>query len=291
MTDMGHPGTPPDDTGPVADFGSASGQADTIGDWAASLTQLLETAFREIDTDRERAKASIAKASVLVRAQIERLASEVNQPLAAIAANATASLRWLTRENPEVGEATSAIREVLGEVERASRMMQRIRALARTNEPQMTKLDINSVIDDVMTLIEQEARSRRVSVQLDREPRLPSVHGDMIQIRQVIINLIVNGIQAMASLTGRSRKLVIRTCGYDSHSVLVAVEDAGVGTDAEDLDQLFSAFYSTKSNGMGMGLAISRSIVEAHRGRIWAIRNSGPGMTFQFTLPIHGVEP
>jgi signal transduction histidine kinase len=101
------------------------------------------------------------------------------------------------------------------------------------------------------------------------------------------MNLVVNGIQAMASLTDRSRELVIRSRQYDVHTVLVAVQDVGVGTDTEDLSQLFSAFYSTKSHGMGMGLAISRSMIEAHHGRIWAVRNSRPGLTFQFTIPTH----
>ena len=214
------------------------------------------------------------------------IVDELKQPLAAIAANAAASLSWLDRANPEVSEGIFAIRDILEDVERASGMIQRLRVLASNNEPKMSKLDINSVIDDVMTLIGQEAESQRVSLRFDRTPRLPSVHADLIEILQVIINLVVNGIQAMASLPGRSRKLVIRTREYDSRSVVVAVQDVGVGTDVEDLDQLFDAFHSTKPSGMGMGLAISRRIIETHRGRIWAIRNHGPGMTFQFTLPI-----
>jgi C4-dicarboxylate-specific signal transduction histidine kinase len=216
---------------------------------------------------------------------------ELNQPLAAIAINAATSLNWLARANPEVSEGILAIRAVLEDVKRASGMIRRIRALASNNEPEMSKLDINSVIDDVMTLIEQEAESQRVSLRFDRTPRLPSVHADLIEIQQVIINLVVNGIQAMASLTDRSRRLVIRAREYDTHSVVVAVQDVGVGADVEDLEQLFGAFYSTKASGMGMGLAISRCIIEAHRGRIWATRNNGPGMTFQFTLPIHRDEP
>jgi C4-dicarboxylate-specific signal transduction histidine kinase len=212
---------------------------------------------------------------------------EVNQPLAAIAANAAAGLHWLSRANPDIREAIRVIQKTIGDVERASAVIQRIRALARNGKPEMSKLDINTVISEVVTLVKQEACSQRVSLRLDGAPRLSPVQGDMIQLQQVIMNLVANGIQAMASLRDRPRKLVIRTRRYDSETVLVEVRDVGVGPDAEDLDQLFSAFYTTKSNGMGMGLAISRSIIEAHGGRIWAVRNSGPGMTFRFTVPIH----
>jgi signal transduction histidine kinase len=151
----------------------------------------------------------------------------------------------------------------------------------------MSKLDINDVIDEVVTLIKQEACSRHVSLRVDRTRRLPPVHGDIIQLQQVIMNLVVNGIQAMASVRDRPRELVIWTRQHGSRTMLVAVRDVGIGTDSDDLDQLFRAFHTTKANGMGVGLAISRSIIEAHGGRIWAVRNSGPGMTFQFTVPIH----
>jgi signal transduction histidine kinase len=208
---------------------------------------------------------------------------EVSQPLGAIALNASAGLRLLTRANPDTREAIHAIENIIRDVERASAVIQR----ARSSKPEVSRLDINDVIDEVVTLIKQEACSRHVSLRVDRTRRLSPVHGDMIQLQQVIMNLVVNGIQAMASLRDRRRELVIWTRQHDSHTILVAVRDVGIGTDTEDLDQLFRAFYTTKSNGMGVGLAISRSIIEAHGGRIWAVRNSGPGMTFQFTVPTH----
>lgn len=210
---------------------------------------------------------------------------EVNQPLAAIAANAAASLRWLTLASPNLHEAIAAMRRIIGEVERASEMIERIRSFVRNGKPDMSSLDINAVIDSVIALVEPGASRRHVSLLFDCTPQLAAVYGDRVQVEQVIVSLMVNGIEAMASLTDRSRELVIRTRQHDAHTVLVAVQDVGIGTDSEDLDQLFGAFYSTKSNGMGMGLTISRSIIEAHQGQIWAIRNSGPGMTFQFTLP------
>jgi PAS domain S-box-containing protein len=212
------------------------------------------------------------------------IAHEVNQPLAAIVANAGAGVRWLTRESPDIGEALGTIGQIIGEAERASSVIQRIRALSKKADPEMSRLDINRLIDDVLMLVHREALSHRVSLRLDRALGLPPVYGDRIQLQQVIINLVINGIQAMASVTDRPRPLVIRTQQHDANTVSVAVRDAGVGVGSEDLDHLFGAFYTTKSDGMGLGLSISRSIIEAHGGRIWATRNDGPGMTFQFTV-------
>jgi C4-dicarboxylate-specific signal transduction histidine kinase len=214
------------------------------------------------------------------------IAHELNQPLAAIAVNAETSLRWLTRANPDPRKAIAAIQRIIGDVERASGMIQRIRALATNGKRQVSKLDINDVVDEVVTLVKRESCSERVSLRVRRAARLPAVQGDFIQLQQVVMNLVVNGIQAMAPLADRAGELVIRT-RHDADTVSVLVRDSGVGTDLHDFDQLFRAFYSTKANGMGMGLAISRAIIEAHHGRIWATRNSGPGMTFQFSVPIY----
>jgi PAS domain S-box-containing protein len=215
------------------------------------------------------------------------IAHEVNQPLAAIVAHAAASQRWLTRANPDVGKALGTVGKIIGAAERASGVIQRIRDLSRKGAPEMSQIDINKLIDEVAVLVQREALSHRVTMQLERAGGLPPAHGDRVQIQQVIINLVVNGIQAMASVVDRPRVLVIRTQQYDADKVLVAVQDMGVGTTSEEMDLLFSAFYTTKPEGMGMGLSISRSIIEAHHGRIWATRNSGPGMTFQFTVLTH----
>jgi signal transduction histidine kinase len=181
----------------------------------------------------------------------------------------------------------AAIGRIIRDVERASEMIQRIRSFATNEKPQMASLDVDTVINNAVALISPEACGHCVSLRLDRTPQLPPVHGDLVQLEQVVVNLALNGIEAMTSLTDRPRELVIRTRQHDAHTVLVAVQDIGIGTDSENFHRLFGAFYSTKAQGMGMGLSISRSIVEAHRGRIWAIRNSGPGMTFQFTVPTH----
>jgi PAS domain S-box-containing protein len=216
------------------------------------------------------------------------IAHEVNQPLAAIITNGGASLHWLTREAPETDEAVAAIRRIVSEANRASEVIRRIRELARKADPEVTQLDINEVIAEVVALVKREALSHRVTLQLQLASGLPLVRGDRIQLQQVIINLVINGVQAMAMVTDRARALVIRTQRHEAGQVLVAVQDVGIGIEPENLDRLFSAFYTTKPDGMGMGLSICRSIIEAHGGRVWASRNTGPGVTFQFTIAAHG---
>jgi PAS domain S-box-containing protein len=212
------------------------------------------------------------------------IAHEVNQPLAGIVTNSEAGLRWLAREVPQVEEARSAIERIIRDADRASGVVRRIRALAKKAAPEMTRVDINDVINDAMLLVQREVLSHRVALRLELAPSLPEVVGDRIQLQQVIINLVMNGIEAMADVADTQRRLVVRSQVYESQA-LVAVQDAGTGIDPENANHLFSAFYTTKSNGMGMGLSISRSIVEAHGGRIRAINNAGAGATIQFTVP------
>jgi signal transduction histidine kinase len=212
------------------------------------------------------------------------IAHEVKQPLAGIAMSAAAGLQWLTRSDPDVPEAVAAFHRIVADVERATAMIARIYALAGNTKPQMSSLDINDVIDDVIALAGNQAFNRPVSLRFERAADLPPVHGDLVQLQQVALNLVVNGMQAMEAVV--APELLIRTRRYDNTMVLVTVEDTGAGTDCEDLERLFSPFYSTKSSGMGMGLALSRLIVEAHDGSIWALRNAGPGMTFGFTVPV-----
>jgi PAS domain S-box-containing protein len=218
------------------------------------------------------------------------IAHEVNQPLAAIITHGEASLRWLKREAPVIEEALRAVTRIIGDANRASDVIRRIRELAKKAEPEVTNLNIKNVVEEVVALVRHEALSHRVALRLNLAPQLPLVLADRIQLQQVIINLLMNGLQAMAKVADRPRVLSIRTCPYESDKVLVSIEDAGVGMEGESADQLFNAFYTTKPNGMGMGLSICRSIVEAHGGRIWAARNSGPGMTFQFTVCAVGEE-
>ncbi|MGH7484750.1 MAG: sensor histidine kinase, partial [bacterium] len=152
--------------------------------------------------------------------------------------------------------------------------------------PQMAPLDINDVISDVVALVQRELMLNRVRLRLDLATASPQIVGDKVQLQQVIINLVMNGIEAMVPVAVRQRELWIRSRPNEESQILVAVQDSGVGIAPEQMDRLFDAFFTTKQDGMGMGLSICRSIVEAHGGRIWASRNAGPGATLQFTLPV-----
>jgi PAS domain S-box-containing protein len=213
------------------------------------------------------------------------IAHEVNQPLTGIVTNGEAGLRWLARDLPHLDEARRALERVISDAERASAVIRRTRDLAKKATPAMARVDINEVIDDATALVRREALGRHVVMRLELARGLPMVRGDRVQLQQVVINLAMNAIEAMSAVNDRERRLAIRSQPYEDDQVLVAVQDSGVGIDPENANRLFSAFYTTKSHGMGMGLSISRSIVETHRGRIWATNNPGPGATVQFALP------
>jgi PAS domain S-box-containing protein len=247
------------------------------------------TAAREAEEALRRAQAELAHASrVATLGELSAsIVHEVNQPLSSIVASGQAAIRWLDRDVPEKERARRAIVRLLSEAERAGQVIRRIRDLAKKAEPEMAQVDINGLVEEVVMLVHREAAGQRAAVRTQPASELPPVRGDRIQLQQVLINLAINGIQAMASVTDRARVLVIRTQRYGDDELLVAVEDAGVGIAPENLPRLFSAFYTTKPDGMGMGLSISRSIVEAHGGRLSATCNSGAGMTFQFTLSLY----
>jgi len=176
---------------------------------------------------------------------------------------------------------------IIKEGNRASEVIQRVRALANKTDIEKAPLDVNDVVKDVIALVQREVSSHRVSLRIELAPALPMIPGDRVQLQQVIINLVMNGIEAMQSVTDRPRELEIRSQQDETHRVLVTVTDSGVGISAENADRLFNAFFTTKSSGMGMGLSICRSIVEAHGGRLWATANLPHGATFQFTVPVN----
>jgi C4-dicarboxylate-specific signal transduction histidine kinase len=215
------------------------------------------------------------------------IAHEVNQPLAAIVTNAEACVRWLDCGTPDLDEVRGAAEWIIKDGNRAGEVIQRVRALVHKTDTQKAPLDINDVVREVIALVQRELFSHRVSLRMQLAPALPAVLADRVQLQQVIINLVMNGIEAMQPVTDRPRELVIRSHEDEAHKVLVTVEDRGVGVPAENVDRLFNAFFTTKSSGMGMGLSICRSIIEAHGGRLSASRNVGPGATFQFALPVH----
>jgi two-component system, LuxR family, sensor kinase FixL len=247
------------------------------------------TAPKQAEEALQEAQASLAHVTrVTALGELTAsIAHEVNQPLAAIVTNGDAGLRWLNREVPQLDEVRSAIERMIDSATHAGEVIARLRALSRKSTSEKTRLDINEVINEVIALIRQDISNHQVSVQLDLASPLPPVFGDRVQLQQVIMNLLVNGIQAMAPINDRRRELVIRSRAHNSEQVLVEVRDSGVGIDPKHVGQLFNPFFTTKADGMGMGLSICRSIIEAHGGRIWASHNVGPGTTLQFTLPTH----
>jgi len=212
------------------------------------------------------------------------IAHEVNQPLAAVIANANASLRWLAAATPNLDEAREALLRIVRDGKRASDVITRIRTLVQKTDPEKTRLDINQTVQEVVLLMHNEAVRKGVTLRIDLAADVPPVLGDRVQLQQVILNLVMNGIEAMNTVADRPREMVIRSSAQASDNVLLAVQDSGIGIDPRNLDKIFDTFYTTKPQGMGMGLAISRSIVENHGGKLWAVPNDGPGATFQFTL-------
>ncbi|HKF65367.1 MAG TPA: PAS domain S-box protein [Vicinamibacterales bacterium] len=246
-------------------------------------------------TERKRAEDALQRAQAEL-AHVTRLttlgqltasiAHEVNQPLAAIVADANASLNWLAAAKPELERVRETLVAIATDGHRAADVIQRIRQLATKTEPGKAQLDVNDVVRDVVGLVRAEVARYEITLTLESASPLPSVVGDRIQLQQVVLNLVMNAIEAMASVTGRPRKLVIRSERHDDDVVRVAVHDTGVGLKASDVDRVFSAFFTTKPGGMGMGLSISRSIIEAHGGRLWAAPNEPHGAIFQFSLPV-----
>jgi len=212
------------------------------------------------------------------------IAHEVNQPLGAVVTNGSASLRWLAGQPPNFDEAREAIERAVREATRASDVIGRIRALLQKGTPQIERLDVNAVIREVLTLADHELLRGGITVRTELAPDVPNVLGDRVQLQQVILNLILNGIDAMSAITHRPRELLIESAKHPE-GVLIQVHDSGEGVDPEQADHIFQPFFTTKPQGIGMGLSVGRSIVEAHGGRLWFTPGSSHGVVFQFTVP------
>ena len=214
------------------------------------------------------------------------IAHEINQPIAAVIANANAGLRWLGARRPDLDEVQQALRRIVRDGTRAGEVIGRVRTLVEKVPPRLDRFDINEAIREVIPLIQAELQRNRVGLQTGLANDLPLVPGDRVQLQQVIVDLIVNALDAMAGVSDGIRELTIASGTAAPNDVFVEVQDTGPGLDPASLDRLFQSFYTTKPDGMGMGLAISRSIVEAHGGRLSATPNEPRGAVFRMTLPV-----
>jgi PAS domain S-box-containing protein len=214
------------------------------------------------------------------------LAHEVNQPIAAAVTNANTCLRWLTRDHPDLEEARAAATRIVKDGTRAADIISRIRLLFKKGTPDWELVDVNEVIREMIVLLRGEATRYNIAVQTDLAADLCQAMGDRVQLQQVMMNLIMNSIDAMKEVDGK-REVAIKSERAEDRHLLVSVSDTGVGLPPQDVSQIFNAFFTTKPDGTGMGLSISRSIVESHGGRLWATANSGRGATFHLTLPIN----
>ena len=214
------------------------------------------------------------------------IAHEVMQPVVAAVTSAHTALHWLGAHPPDLEQARQALAHIIEDGNRAGKIIDQIRGLIKRAPSRKDQLDINETILEVIALTRTEVQKNGVSMHTQLAERLPLIQGDQVQLQQVILNLIINAVQAMSGVSEGSRELLIGTGKDASGGVLVAVQDSGPGLNQESFDRLFDAFYTTKPGGMGMGLSICRSVVEAHAGRIWASRTADPGATFQFILPV-----
>ena len=261
-------------------------QIDLVTDFAAQATIALESTSRE----RQYREAQMALAHANRIATIGQLAAsiahELKQPLAAVVIDGGGALRWLARQPPGIDKARSSVERMIKQADRATHIIDGLRDLTKQNAPRAEVVDLNEAIAEVIALTYSEAVKTGVTVSTRLAPQLPRVQGDRVQLQQVMLNLIVNAIQAMSGIGEGARELQISIDAVPSEGgVRVGVRDTGPGLSPESLSRLFEPFYTTKPEGMGMGLSICRSIIEAHGGRLWAIPCEPQGALFQFTIP------
>jgi signal transduction histidine kinase len=263
----------------------------------AQALQMSNEALRDEIAEHQRAAVALDKAQaglahatrVMTMGElVASIAHEVNQPLGALVTNGQACLRLLASEPPGLNKSREVVERMIADGVRASEVIKRIRGLLKNTAPEKAPLSINQTIQEVVAIASSEAQRSQVTLLTELAPGLPSVVGDGVQLQQVILNLILNGRDAMRAVEGQPRELLISSRKTSPGEVFVAVRDSGSGLDPRDAERIFDPFFTTKSEGMGLGLSISRTIIEAHGGRLWATPNDGRGATIQFTLPAGG---
>jgi PAS domain S-box-containing protein len=255
-----------------------------LAQFVGSSTDITER--KQAEEDLRQAQADLERISLITTMGelTASLAHEVNQPIAAAVTDANTCLRWLTRDQPDMEEARQAASRVVKDATRAAEIITRVRALYKKGTHQRELVDINELIRGMIGLLRNEATRYSISMRTELSEGLPQIMGDRVQLQQLLMNLMTNAIEAMKNVDG-TRELVIESQRAEDEQLMVSVSDTGVGLPAHQADQIFNAFFTTKPDGTGMGLRISRSIVESHGGRLWASGNSPRGATFHLTLP------
>jgi signal transduction histidine kinase len=251
-------------------------------------TQEQAAAAGKIIREKEGELARVSR-TLMVGELASSIAHDVNQPLAGVVTNAEAGLRWLNGEKPNIPEAVNSLELIVRDGNRASAVIQRVREFVKSGSNGAEAVDLREVIRDTISLVRFDLEKQKVAVTQDLSEKLPLVHGDRVQFEQVILNLLVNSVEAMSSVNNRPREIVVKAQN-SSDGPLVSIQDSGIGVDAAQIDKIYDAFFTTKPTGVGIGLSISRSIIQAHGGRIWAANNDGHGLTVGFCLPANNAS-
>lgn len=270
-----------------------------VASWISSSKKRSEEALQEARDQLEIKVSERTSALMQTQADLTRLsralsmgeltatvAHEISQPLTAVVTNGDACLQWLSASPPNLEKVRQSAEKIVQDGTRAGEVVSRIRALFKKEQPVKTRVDINEVIQELVGFLRHEASSRHISIRADLRSPVPLLKADRIQLQQVILNLVMNAMDSVAGVPAGGKEIVIRSLVTETNEVLVSVEDRGTGLAPETAEKIFEPFFTTKPHGIGMGLSISRSIVEAHEGRLWAIPNPGGGAVFQFTLPM-----
>lgn len=270
-----------------------------VASWVSSAKKRSEEALQEARDQLEIKVSERTSALMQTQAELTRLsralsmgeltasiAHEISQPLTAVVTNGDACLQWLSADPPNLEKARQSTQKIIQDGTRAGAVVSRIRALFKKEQPIKNWVNINEVIDELVGFLRHEAASRQIVIRTELISPAPVLKADRVQLQQVLLNLLMNAMDALADNPTEQREIVIRSRKQDKNEVLVSIEDSGRGLDSQTVERIFEPFFTTKQHGIGMGLSISRSIIEAHEGRLWAAANPRGGAIFQFTLPI-----
>jgi len=270
-----------------------------VASWISSAKKRSEEALQEARNQLEIKVSDRTAALMQTQAELARLsralsmgeltasiAHEISQPLTAVVTNGDACLQWLSASPPNLEKARQSTEKIIQDGTRAGAVVARIRALFKKEEPVKDWVNVNETIQELVEFLRHEASSRHISIGTRLIPSMPLVNVDRVQLQQVVLNLVMNAMDALADAAGKQREIVIRSSTSAENEILVSVEDCGPGVNPEAIDKIFDPFFTTKPQGIGVGLSISRSIIESHEGRLWSTPNPNGGAIFQFTLPM-----